>query len=73
MTTEYQNRIKRDFEKIAKETIKIDTSSSTEIVYGFCSELAMYRIAEAYRNGKNFDYGYSKNFSSYYVSLDLSN
>lgn len=63
-------KVKKDWEKIAKEEIDVQLIRST--FYCFCSELASLRLLKAYRNTEKADCGHSDNLKSFYFSLETN-
>ena len=52
VTPQQKERLRRDWDAIAGEPLRYETSNISEPIYAFGSELACLRLEHAMRNGK---------------------
>ena len=64
-------RIKKDWEDIAKEDVRIEQVGGA--IYGICSELASLRLLKAYRTSlDDAKADYSTNLNQFYFRLEIN-
>ena len=71
ITESQLERISKDLNDFAEESVKIALINDT--VYAYGSELATLRILKKYRTVERARQGYSVNLKTHYFSLDLIN
>lgn len=62
-------RLKNDWERVAKEKLEIEQVDST--IYAFGSELACLRLYHHYEGNKDTKAAYSQNLKTWYFRLEM--